>query len=69
MQKHGLDVPRVAIITAERTIERVPDTFLSSVKGQLLDLSKTAQEPQMMLLERSIEWMVVESETYAAAPP
>jgi len=45
VQNHGLDVLRVAIITAERTIERVPDTFLSSVKGQLLDLSKTAQEP------------------------
>ena len=45
MQSHGPDVPRVAFITAERTIERIPDTFPSSVKGQLLDLANAAQEP------------------------
>ena len=44
MQNYGLDIPRVAIIAAERTIERVPDTFPSSVKGRLLDLAKEAQE-------------------------
>jgi hypothetical protein len=69
-REHGLDVPRVAIVTAERTIERALDSLPSSVKGQLPDLAKVAQEPAEeaeMLLVRSIEWTVVESETYDTA--
>ncbi len=67
MQNHGLDVPRAVIITAERTIGRILDYLPSSVKGQLLDPDKR-RSPRKMLLERSMDWMVVKSETYAAAP-
>ena len=69
-REHGLDVPRVAIVTAERTIERALDSLPSSVRGQLPNLAKVAQEPAEeaeMLLVRSIEWTVVESETYDTA--
>jgi hypothetical protein len=69
-REHGLDVPRVAIVTAERTIERALEGLPSSVKGQLPNLAKAAQEPAEeaeMLLVRSIEWTVVESETYDTA--
>ncbi|KAH9075675.1 107-domain-containing protein [Lactarius deliciosus] len=69
-REHGLDVSRVAIVTAERTIERALDSLPSSVKGQLPDLARAAQEPAEeaeMLLVRSIEWTVVESETYDTA--
>ncbi|KAH9043875.1 nuclear pore protein 84/107 [Lactarius pseudohatsudake] len=69
-REHGLDVPRVAIVTAERTIERALDSLPSSVKGQLPDLARAAQEPAEeaeMLLVRSIEWTVAESETYDTA--
>ncbi|KAH9971849.1 nuclear pore protein 84/107 [Lactifluus volemus] len=51
-REHGLDVPRVAIVTAERTIERALDTLPSS----------PAEEAEMLLV-RSIEWTVVEAET------
>ncbi len=67
MQNRGLDVPHAAIITAERTIERMLDYLPSSVKRQLLDPDKR-KSPRKMLLERSMDWMVVKSETYAAAP-
>jgi nuclear pore complex protein Nup107 len=69
-REHGLDVPRVAIVTAERTIERALDTLPSSVKGPLPDLAKAAAEgaeEAEMLLVRSIEWTVVEVETYDTA--
>ena len=69
-REHGLDVPRVAIVTAERTIERALDNLPSSVKGPLPDLSKTAlghAEEAEMLLVRSIEWTVVEADTYDTA--
>jgi nuclear pore complex protein Nup107 len=69
-REHGLDVPRVAIVTAERTIERALDSLPSSVKGPLPDLSKTAferAEESEMLLVRSIEWTVVEADTYDTA--
>jgi hypothetical protein len=41
-----LDVPRVAIVTAERTIERSLDNLPSSVKGPLPDLAQAALEPR-----------------------
>ena len=69
-REHGLDVPRVAIVTAERTIERALASLPSAVKGQLPNLAKAVQEPAEeaeMLLVRSIEWTVVESETYDTA--
>ena len=51
-------------------IERALEGLPSSVKGQLPNLAKAAQEPAEeaeMLLVRSIEWTVVESETYDTA--
>ena len=69
-REHSLDVPRVAIVTAERTIERVLDNLPSSVKGPLPDLFKTAlehAEEAEMLLVRSIEWTVIEADTYDTA--
>jgi nuclear pore complex protein Nup107 len=69
-REHGLDVPRVAIVTAERTIERSLDTLPSSVKGPLPDLAKATLEPAEeaeILLVRSIEWTVVEADTYDTA--
>ena len=69
-REHGLDVTRVAIVTAERMIERALASLPLSVKGQLLNLAKEVQEPAReaeVLLVRSIEWAVVESETYDTA--
>jgi nuclear pore complex protein Nup107 len=69
-REHGLDVPRVAIVTAERTIERSLDNLPSSVKGPLPDLAKAVLEPPEeaeILLVRSIEWTVVEEDTYDTA--
>jgi len=69
-REHGLDVPRVAIVTAERTIERALDTLPSSIKGPLPSLAKATLEPAEeaeILLVRSIEWTVVEPETYDTA--
>ncbi|KAI0294069.1 nuclear pore protein 84/107 [Multifurca ochricompacta] len=70
-REHGLDVPRVAVVTAERTIERALDGLPSSVKGPLPDLAKVAliepAEEAEILLVRSIEWTVVEKETYDTA--
>jgi nuclear pore complex protein Nup107 len=69
-REHGLDVPRVAIVTAERTIERSLDNLPSSVKGPLPDLANAAVEPAEeaeILLVRSIEWTVVEEDTYDTA--
>ncbi len=69
-REHGLDVPRVAIVTAERTIERALDNLPSSVKGPLPDLAKAAleaAEEAEILLVRSIEWTVVEADTYDTA--
>ncbi|KAH9991402.1 107-domain-containing protein [Russula vinacea] len=69
-REHGLDVPRVAVVTAERTIERALDGLPSSVKGPLPDLAKATLEPPEeaeILLVRSIEWTVVEADTYDTA--
>jgi Nuclear pore protein 84 / 107 len=50
--------------------QRELDNLPSSVKGPLPDLAKASLEPAEeaeMLLVRSIEWMVVEVETYDTA--
>ena len=69
-RKQGLDVPRMEIVTAERTIERALDNPPSPVKGPLPDSSKTelehAEEAEM-LLARSVEWTVAEAGTYDTA--
>jgi len=65
-----LYVPNVAIVTAERTIERALDNLPSSVKGPLPDLAKAVLDPPEeaeILLVRSIEWTVVETDTYDTA--
>ena len=69
-REHGLEVPRVAILTADRTIERALDSLPSSVKGQLRNLATVVQEPAEeaeMLLVLSIKWTVFASETYDTA--
>lgn len=56
----------MAIVTAERALDNLP----SSVKGPLLDLSKAALESAdeaEILLVRSIEWTVVEEDSYDTA--
>jgi hypothetical protein len=62
--EYGLDVPCVAIVTAERTIECALIPFPHPSRGP--DLAKAALEPAEeaeMLLIRLIEWTVVEAET------
>ena len=57
-RERGVDVPCMAIVTAERTIEKELDVLPSSVKGQLPNPAKAVQEPAEeaeMLLVRSIE--------------
>ena len=57
-REHGLYVPCIAIVTAERTIEKALDSLPSSVKGQLPNPAKAVQEPAEMaemLLVRSID--------------
>ncbi len=44
-REQWLDVPRVAIVTAEHMTRRALDGLPSSVKEQPLDLVKAAQEP------------------------
>ena len=44
-REHGLDIPHVAILMADRTIERALDSLPSSVKGQLRKLATVVQEP------------------------
>ena len=69
-REHGLDVPHVAVVTAEHTIEHALDNLPSSVKGPLLDLATAALEPAEeaeMILVRSIEGMVVEVDMYDTA--
>ena len=65
-REHGLYVPRVAIFTAERTIERARDSLPSSLKGQLRNLATVVQEPAdgaEVLLVLSIKWTVFARET------
>ncbi|KAG2002400.1 nuclear pore complex protein [Coprinopsis cinerea AmutBmut pab1-1] len=65
---HGLDMDRVAIVTAERTIERAFE-LLPEPRGKLpsiIALQPTATDPELFLL-RSIEWTTFSDTTYPVA--
>jgi len=66
--EHGLDTYRVAIVTAERTIESAFQT-LPQIKGGLpsiVTLPQPLSEEELFLL-RSIEWTTFSEETYQTA--
>lgn len=69
-KEHGLDVERIAVVTAERTIERVFKA-LPTLKGPLPvlvggGLQAPPSEMEGLLL-RSIEWTVFSEATYGTA--
>ncbi|KIY49632.1 hypothetical protein FISHEDRAFT_40657 [Fistulina hepatica ATCC 64428] len=67
-REHGLDVERVAIAAAERTIETALGK-LPSPGGPLPSLSTPPVAPSVaeMLLFRALEWTTFSSETYFSA--
>ena len=73
---HGLDPARVAIATAERTIERAFDVLPNVLRGPLPALAGGGLRPEKgaegaedaeALLVRSIEWTVLMEATYDTA--
>ncbi|KAG2337787.1 hypothetical protein BDR05DRAFT_1004738 [Suillus weaverae] len=67
-REHGLDFHRVAIVTAERTIDRAFE-LLPQMKGPLpsvIALQGTPSDVESLLL-RSIEWTTFEDGTYDTA--
>ncbi|KAJ8594203.1 hypothetical protein M405DRAFT_760907 [Rhizopogon salebrosus TDB-379] len=67
-REHGLDVHRVAVVTAERTIERAFE-LLPQLKGPLPSVIALQGNPSdiELLLLRSIEWTTFEDGTYDTA--
>ncbi|EIN06492.1 nuclear pore protein 84/107 [Punctularia strigosozonata HHB-11173 SS5] len=67
-REHGLDIERVAIATAERTIDRALKT-LPPAKGALPQVSQRTEHPNQeeVLLLRSIEWTTFLDSTYPTA--
>ncbi|EIW52209.1 uncharacterized protein TRAVEDRAFT_156299 [Trametes versicolor FP-101664 SS1] len=67
-REHGLDIERVAIVTAERTIEKA-FTILAPTKGPLPYISGMEPPPTdpEWLLVRSIEWTTFLETTYDTA--
>ncbi|KAG8215686.1 nuclear pore complex protein [Butyriboletus roseoflavus] len=67
-REHGLDVDRVAIVTAERTIEKSFD-LLPQLKGPLPSIIALQNPPSEVetLLLRSIEWTIFMEATYDTA--
>jgi nuclear pore complex protein Nup107 len=65
---HGLDMQRVAIATAERTIDRAFE-LLPPTAGPLPILLQQQQPPSQeeLLLLRSIEWTTFMDSTYETA--
>lgn len=67
-REHGLDVYKVAVVTAERTIDRAFE-LLPQMKGPLpsvIALQATPSDTELLLL-RSIEWTTFEDGTYDTA--
>ncbi|KAI1789328.1 nuclear pore protein 84/107 [Ganoderma leucocontextum] len=67
-REHGLDIERVAIVTAERTIEKT-FTILPPAKGPLpsiIGLEPAPTDAEILLL-RSIEWTTFLESTYDTA--
>ncbi|KAJ6620333.1 107-domain-containing protein [Mycena sp. CBHHK59/15] len=67
-REHGLDMDRVAIATAERTIEKAFDV-LPPLKGRLPSIITMQAPPsdEEMFLLRSIEWTIFTEATYETA--
>ncbi|EIW74182.1 hypothetical protein CONPUDRAFT_140572 [Coniophora puteana RWD-64-598 SS2] len=67
-REHGLDMSRVAIVTAERTIERAFNALpsLSGPLPSIVALQAAATSEEMLLL-RSIEWTTFMDNTYKTA--
>ncbi|KIJ62485.1 hypothetical protein HYDPIDRAFT_94356 [Hydnomerulius pinastri MD-312] len=67
-REHGLDVDRVAVVTAERTIEKAFE-LLPQLKGPLPSIISLQSPPsnEEMLLLRSIEWTTFMEATYNTA--
>ncbi|KAF9221187.1 hypothetical protein BS17DRAFT_846289 [Gyrodon lividus] len=67
-REHGLDVDRVAVVTAERTIEKAFE-LLPQLKGSLPSIIALQTPPSVeeMLLLRSIEWTTFMEATYDTA--
>ncbi|KAI9065014.1 hypothetical protein FKP32DRAFT_1675146 [Trametes sanguinea] len=67
-REHGLDIERVAVVTAERTIEKA-FTILPPAKGPLPFVSAMEPPPSEpeWLLVRSIEWTTFLETTYDTA--
>ncbi|KAI0653097.1 nuclear pore protein 84/107 [Cubamyces menziesii] len=67
-REHGLDIERVAVVTAERTIEKA-FTILPPPKGALPYISAMEPPPSEAewLLVRSIEWTTFLDSTYDTA--
>ncbi|KAF8168933.1 nuclear pore protein 84/107 [Pholiota molesta] len=68
-REHGLDIERVAVVTAERTIEKAFDEMVPRLKGPLpsiIALQPPPTEGELLLL-RSIEWTTVMEATYPVA--
>ncbi|KAI0318304.1 nuclear pore protein 84/107 [Amylostereum chailletii] len=69
-REHGLDVERVAVVTAERTIEHAFALLPPALKGPLPRIAAGKDEQPSAaetLLLRSIEWTVFGEGTYATA--
>ncbi|KAG1769091.1 nuclear pore protein 84/107 [Suillus placidus] len=67
-REHGLDVHKVAVVTAERTIDRAFE-LLPQMKGPLpsvIALQATPSDVELLLL-RSIEWTTFEDGTHDTA--
>ncbi|KAK7023754.1 nuclear pore complex protein [Favolaschia claudopus] len=67
-REHGLDMDRVAIVTAERTIEKAFE-LLPPLKGRLPSTiaMQTLPSDEEMFLLRSIEWTIFTNVTYDTA--
>ncbi|KAG2740469.1 hypothetical protein P692DRAFT_20812555 [Suillus brevipes Sb2] len=67
-REHGLNVHRVAVVTAERTIDRAFE-LLPQMKGPLPSVIALQASPSdiELLLLRSIEWTTFEDGTYDTA--
>ncbi|KAI0067354.1 hypothetical protein BV25DRAFT_1877263 [Artomyces pyxidatus] len=69
-REHGLDMEEVAVVTAERTMEKAFEALPSAVKGPLPSLISAMQgspsEPELLLL-RSIEWTTFMEGTFDRA--
>ncbi|KAH7886730.1 nuclear pore protein 84/107 [Phlebopus sp. FC_14] len=67
-REHGLDIEQVAVVTAERTIEKAFESLprLRGALPSIIALQPTPLDEEMLLL-RSIEWTIFMDATYDTA--